>query len=68
MHTVRLAPSHQLVGREAAIGAQENAPLGPTTANLVFNVRHFIDGTIGIHARAPQFRCQQMLPAEDVER
>jgi hypothetical protein len=39
------------------------------SANLADNAGHLPDGTSGrIHARTPQLGCQQMPPAEDIER
>src|SRR5215469_15309101 len=69
MHSVRLTPSHQLVARKAAVGTQQNPHLRPAAANLPDNAGHLLHGTVGrIHARAPQLRCQQMPPAENVKR
>jgi hypothetical protein len=69
MHTVRLAPRHQVIASKATVGTQQNAHFGPALANLGDNARHLFHGTGGrIDARGPQLGYQQMPSAEDVQR
>ena len=61
VHAVCLAPSHQFLAREAAVGAHQNAHKRPTTANVGNDARHLLHRTgRGVDIRAPQFGGQQM--------
>src|SRR5262249_33703282 len=46
VHTVRLAPGHQLFPRKAAVGAHENANLRPTLADVGDNATDLLYGTV----------------------
>src|SRR4029077_141578 len=69
VHAVGLAPSHQLLAREAGVGAQQNAHTRPTAPNLGNDARHlFHRAGRSIDIRAPQLGGQQIATAEHVER
>ena len=52
---VCLAPSHQFLPREAAVGAHQNAHKRPTAANVGDNARHLRHRAgRGVDVRAPQ--------------
>ncbi len=69
VHAVRLAPSHQLLAREAAVGAHQNAHKRPTAANVGDDARDLLHRSPrGVDVGAPQLGGQQMAPAEHVER
>jgi hypothetical protein len=66
---VRLAPRHESLAREAAIGAQHNTHVRPAPADLRHDPRDLLLGTgRAVDVRAPQLRRQQVTTAEDVER
>lgn len=64
-----LAPGHQLLAREAGIGAQQDAHMRPVGTDCGDDVRHLLDGAgAGVDVRAAQLGGEQMAAAEDVER
>src|SRR5690606_31963431 len=66
---VRLAPAHQLIAAEAAVGAQQNARARPAAADLRDDPLDLLARSCGaIDVRAPQPGRQQVPAAEDVER
>jgi hypothetical protein len=65
---VRLAPNHQRLAREAAVGAQQDAHAGPAGADLADDARDLLDRSgRGVDVGAPELRRQQVTAAEDVE-
>src|SRR5262249_3612049 len=69
VHTVRLAPGHQLLSRKAAVGAHENANLRPALADVGDNATDLLYGTVRrIQARHTQLGSQQVPSAEHVQR
>ena len=66
---VLLAPGHQRLPREAAVGPQHDPHPWPARADLADDPGDLLDGPgRGVDVRAPQLRRQQMPAAEDVER
>ena len=66
---VRLAPAHQRVTGEAAVGAQDDLHLGPALADQAGDARHLFNRAGGgVDVGLPQLGAEQVLPAEDVER
>jgi len=66
---VGLAPRHERIATEAAVGAERDRHGGPHRAELRHDARHFLKraGT-RIAIRRPQPRAEQMLARKDVER
>ena len=66
---VGLAPGHQVLPREAAVGAQQDARARPAGADAGDDTRHLLDRAGGrIQVGAPQLGEEQMAAAEHVER
>jgi hypothetical protein len=66
---VALAPGHQVLPREAAVRAQQNACPRPAGADARDHARYLLDRAgRRIHVGAPQFGDQQVTAAEHVER
>ena len=66
---VRLAPAHQRLAGEAAIGPEQDAHAWPAAVNLAHNALDLLAGTgAGIDVGAAQRGRQQMATAEHVER
>src|SRR6266699_3595706 len=66
---VALAPGHQVLPREAAVRAQQNACPRPAGADARDHARHLLDRAgRRIHVGAPQLGDQQVTAAEHVER
>ena len=66
---VRLAPDHQRLAGEAAVGPQHDPHPWPAGADLADDARHLIDGAGGgVDVGAPELRRQKVTAAEDVER
>ena len=66
---VQLAPPHQRLAAETAIGPQQNPHPRPACAHPVDDARHLLDRTgAGVDVGAAQFGGQQVPAAEDVKR
>jgi hypothetical protein len=69
VHLVGLAPRHQLVAGEAAIGAEQDLHAGPAGADARDDTGDLLGGACaGVDVGPPQLRSQQVIAAEDVER
>jgi hypothetical protein len=69
VYAVGLAPRHQFLAAEAAVGAQQDPRPWPAAADLADNAGHFLHRSGGaIDVRAAQRRRQQVPTAEDVQR
>ena len=66
---VRLAPAHQGLAGEAAVGAQEDPHPRPMLADLADDPPDLLDRTgTGVDVRPPELGREQVPAAEDVER
>ena len=66
---VRLAPGHQRLAGEAAVGAQQDPHPRPAGADLADDARDLLHGAgRGVDVGAAQLGRQQVPAAEDVER
>lgn len=69
VHPVGLAPRHQLVAGEAAVGAEQDLHPGPAGSDLRHDPCHLLGGACaGVDVGAPQLRGQQVVATEDVQR
>jgi hypothetical protein len=68
LHAVRLAPVHEIVTAEAAIGTDDDGGCGPMSADVVHNAGNLFGRSIGsVVRRGPGLGCQQMPAAEDIQ-
>jgi hypothetical protein len=69
IHPIGLAPAHQRLAGEPRIGAQHNAHVGPSRADLPDEARRLFDRAgRRVEIGAPQLGRQQMPAAENVQR
>src|SRR5216110_2552628 len=69
VHVVGLAPAHQLVAAEPAVGANDDPRRGPTLAQLGYDARYLFHATgRRVDVGGPQLRRQKMPIPEHEQR
>ena len=69
LHAVFLAPAHQIVPAEAAIGTDDDRGSGPMLADVAYDARNLLHRTVsGFIGRRSKLRRQQMPAAENIQR
>jgi len=69
IHRIGLAPGHQLLAAEAAVGAQHDPDLGPALPQLRHDAADLLDRACRhIPVGSPEPRAQQLVAGEDIQR